>query len=140
MSTTVDAKGYVEMLMAADRAILRDLSISTSVMNPGTVELTMRVSSRMVNSQNFCHGGFLFTLADTASAYAVGSLGLEPATSDAQISYLRPATAGERLTARAEILQVTEKRCYTAVTISAPNDDTIALFRATLAHRGTSQN
>ncbi len=43
-----------------------------------SVELSMSVMDRMVDSQRVCHGGFLYLLADTAFAYARSAPGLGP--------------------------------------------------------------
>jgi acyl-CoA thioesterase len=37
---------------------------------PGNATLSMPVRSDMVNGHHICHGGMIFTLADTAFAYA----------------------------------------------------------------------
>ena len=36
----------------------------------GYAQLTMKVAEWMVQGHGVCHGGFLFTLADTAMAYS----------------------------------------------------------------------
>ena len=40
---------------------------------PGTAVLAMRVRETMVNGLDVCHGGFIFTLADSACAFASNS-------------------------------------------------------------------
>jgi acyl-CoA thioesterase len=136
MNTSPSPRSFVDTLMAADRSILRSLSIGLSSVRSGEVALSLKVTSAMVNSQNICHGGFLFTLADTASAYTVGSLGCEPATSEAQISYVAPVSVGDKIIASGEILQIAKKLVYTAVTLKNQRDEIVALFRATTVIRG----
>jgi len=45
-------------------------------MDEGVAVLTMTVTPQMLNGHKSCHGGQLFTLADTAFAYACNSQGL----------------------------------------------------------------
>ncbi|STV22619.1 phenylacetic acid degradation protein PaaD, thioesterase [Klebsiella pneumoniae] len=59
----------------------------------------------MLNGHQTCHGGQLFTLADTAFAYACNSQGLAAVASAASIDFLRPAFAGDRLVATARVKQ-----------------------------------
>ena len=40
---------------------------------PGYARMTMHVTMDMVNGHAICHGGYIFTLADTAFAYACNS-------------------------------------------------------------------
>ncbi len=69
---------------------------------PGAARLSMTVEPRMANGYGICHGGFIFTLADSAFAYACNTDGAVSVASHCSISFLRPARVGERLVATAE--------------------------------------
>jgi acyl-CoA thioesterase len=80
----------------------RHLGIELVEMGPGRAVTTMTVSPTMVNGHGIVHGGYLFLLADTAFAFACNSHGLMTVAHSAQIIFLEPARAGDRLVARAE--------------------------------------
>lgn len=105
MLTPQEAIGAME---EADREILALLGIEVNERGADHVVLEMSVRADMVNSQGFCHGGFVYTLADTAFAYAAGSDGVGPVTASAEILYLRGARLGDRL--RAEAVVATRAR------------------------------
>ena len=67
----------------------------------GYAQLTMKVAEWMVQGHGVCHGGFLFTLADTAMAYASNSYGEAHVALSASLDFLRPANEGDVLIAEA---------------------------------------
>ena len=72
----------------------RKMGIELIEMDDGFAQMSMTVSADMLNGHQTCHGGQLFTLADTAFAYACNSQGLAAVASAASIDFLRPAFAG----------------------------------------------
>ncbi|MGI4950368.1 MAG: hydroxyphenylacetyl-CoA thioesterase PaaI [Janthinobacterium lividum] len=69
---------------------------------PGTARMSMVVQARMLNGHGSCHGGFIFTLADSAFAFACNTGGLASVASQCSVSFLRPVLEGERMLAVAE--------------------------------------
>lgn len=68
---------------------------------PGACRMSMVVQPRMLNGLGACHGGFIFTLADSAFAFACNTSGMATVGSHCTISYLRPVLEGERMVASA---------------------------------------
>ena len=69
---------------------------------PGAARLSLRVLPSMLNGHGTCHGGIIFTLADSAFAFACND-GAQPAVAaQCSISFLRPVREGEHLIATAE--------------------------------------
>ncbi|MBA3742754.1 hydroxyphenylacetyl-CoA thioesterase PaaI [Sporichthya sp.] len=68
---------------------------------PGEVTVTMTVTKEHVNGFDICHGGVLFTLADTAFALACNSHGPMTVAAGADITFCKAAAPGDVLTARA---------------------------------------
>src|SRR3954452_11087221 len=58
---------------------------------PGYSELSMGIRVEMLNGHAICHGGFIFTLADSAFAYACNSYNLTTVASGCAIDFLAPA-------------------------------------------------
>ena len=94
------ARAVSAVMSAADRAA-QLLGIEAGEIADGQATMTMLVRPDMANSQGNCHGGILFSLADTAFGHACN--GSDDATVIAQASteFIRPAPIGARLTARA---------------------------------------
>lgn len=105
------------------------LGMAIVEVTPGTARLTMSVRQDMVNGHAICHGGMLFTLADTAFAYACNSYNLNTVASACSIDFLAPAHLGDSLVAEA-IERVTSGRSGVYdVTVSTAAGKTVALFR-----------
>lgn len=68
---------------------------------PGDAVVSMRVREDMLNGFAITHGGFVFTLADTAFAIACNEDERVTVAAGADISFLRSTVAGQTLTAHA---------------------------------------
>ncbi|MEC9248144.1 MAG: hydroxyphenylacetyl-CoA thioesterase PaaI [Pseudomonadota bacterium] len=75
------------------------LGISLEKVEVGYAILKMTVKDWMIQGHNVCHGGFIFSLADTAMAYASNSRNKVNVAMSANIDFLRPAELEETLTA-----------------------------------------
>ncbi len=95
------ARACAERMYAEDLAS-QGLGIKIAEVGPGHARLTMDVRSDMVNGHKICHGGFIFTLADSAFAFACNSYNLRTVAASAEVSFLKPAFEGETLTADAQ--------------------------------------
>ena len=115
-------------MWANDRAS-QGLGMQIAEVTPGRAVLTMPVREDMVNGLDVCHGGFIFTLADSAFAFACNSYNQLAVAQQNQISYLAPGKAGERLQAAAREQSRTGRSGVYDVTVTGEDGRTIALFR-----------
>ncbi|VTN08563.1 Acyl-coenzyme A thioesterase PaaI [Raoultella terrigena] len=105
------------------------LGIDIIEMDEGYAQMTMTVAPNMLNGHQTCHGGQLFSLADTAFAYACNSQGLAAVASAASIDFLRPAFAGDRLVATARVRQQGKLTGVYDIDIVNQQQKIVALFR-----------
>ena len=94
------ARRCAEHLAPLD-AVSRDLGIETVHVGPGRATLAMTITPTMTNGHGMAHGGYLFLLADTAFAFACNTYDEVTVAASADIVFVRPAQAGDRLTATA---------------------------------------
>ena len=80
----------------------RDLGMSLDHIAPGEASMTMTITDAMTNGHKTCHGGYIFTLADAAFAFSCNSRNQKCVAQHCQVSFLKPAFAGDVLTARAK--------------------------------------
>ena len=64
----------------------------------------MRVREDMLNGHDICHGGLIFTLADSAFAFACNSYNVNTVANGCTIEFLAPAHEGDVPTAIAREL------------------------------------
>ena len=107
----------------------KTLGIKIIEMDEGYAQMTMAVSPNMLNGHQTCHGGQLFSLADTAFAYACNSQGLAAVASAASIDFLRPAFVGELLPATARVKQQGKLTGVYDIEIINQQQKIVALFR-----------
>ena len=107
----------------------RSLGIEIVSVAPGAATLSMTVRPDMLNALDVCHGGLLFALADTAFAFACNSRDRRAFAQHCQISFLRPAVAGDVLQAQAEERRVAGRTGLYDVTVRRLDGEVIAEFR-----------
>ena len=96
---------------------------------PGFSELTMTVRADMLNGHAICHGGLIFTLADSAFAFACNSYNLSTVASGCAIEFIAPAREGDMLTARARERQLAGRTGIYDVEVANGRGEVVALFR-----------
>jgi len=96
---------------------------------PGQATLSMTVTPQMLNGHKICHGGYIFTLADSAFAFACNSYNQLTVAQQNQVTYLTPGRAGERLTATALETSREGRSGVYDVTVTGADGRKIALFR-----------
>jgi acyl-CoA thioesterase len=105
------------------------LGMELASVAPGLATLRMAVRPDMVNGHHICHGGLIFTLADTAFAYACNSYNLNTVASACHIDFLAPAQEGDVLEAVAIERSAAGRTGVYDVTVSVASGKTVALFR-----------
>ena len=97
-------------------------------MKAGGATLAMTVQPHMVNGQRIAHGGFIFTLADSAFAFACNSRNHRAVAAQCQITFIRPGKLGDRLVAVAREISRSGRSGIYDVRVSA-GEEVIAEFR-----------
>lgn len=122
------ARQCAERLYANDEAS-QALGIQIEIPAPGEAVARLEVTPSMVNGFGICHGGYLFTLADTAFAFACNAYGRVTLAAGASIDFLRPAHAGDRLEARAREQHRGRNHGIYDVIVSDQEGRAVAVFR-----------
>jgi acyl-CoA thioesterase len=100
MSPSADQPGPVEKMLASDAASGM-LGIELLEYGEGWARARMAVRGDMVNGHGICHGGLIFSLADTAFACACNSWGPVTVAAGGEIVFVAPARGGDVLVAEA---------------------------------------
>ncbi|MEP7330169.1 MAG: hydroxyphenylacetyl-CoA thioesterase PaaI [Betaproteobacteria bacterium] len=96
---------------------------------PGFAELSMTVRGDMVNGHAICHGGLVFTLADSAFAYACNSFNINTVAAGCSIDFLASGREGDVLTATAHMRAQGRRAGVYDIDVRNQKGETIALFR-----------
>ena len=95
---------------------------------PGQATLSMTVQPHMVNGQRIAHGGFIFTLADSAFAFACNSHNDKSVAAQGSITFIRPGKLGDVLVATAREISRSGRSGIYDVRVTA-GSEVIAEFR-----------
>ncbi len=135
MSDLETARRCAETMYASDDAS-RSLGITVTVDQPGDAIASMQVRADMVNGFGVCHGGLIFTLADTAFAFACNAYDQVSVAASAHIEFLRPAKLNDTLSARAREEHRGRKSGVYSVVVENQAGEQVALFRGRSASLG----
>ena len=128
MTPQARAERSAETMLARDAAS-RGLGMVIDHIAPGEATLTMRVRPDMLNGHLICHGGFIFTLADSAFAFACNTYNQLTVAQQNQITFLTPGKDGERLTATALETSRSGRSGIYDVTVTGEDGRKVAVFR-----------
>lgn len=115
--------------MWAEDSACQALDMRVLEVRSGYARMDMAVTSKMVNGHGTCHGGYIFTLADSAFAYACNSFGQRAVAQNCAITYVSPGRLGMRLVAEAQARLQQERAGIYDVTVRDETGQTIAEFR-----------
>ena len=93
------ARACADAMWAEDKAS-RAMGMKIEQVGPGFAVLSMSVGVDMVNGHGLCHGGYIFSLADSALAFACSSHNARQVAQHCQITYLAPGRLGMHAPAR----------------------------------------
>jgi acyl-CoA thioesterase len=122
------ARRCADLLWAGDRASAA-LGMTIEDVGPGRAELSMTVLEEMTNGHGMCHGGYIFTLADSAFAFACNTHNQRCVAQHCSIVYLAPAAKGARLTASARERQRVGRNGVYDVAVRNESGAIVADFR-----------
>ncbi len=128
MNPDARARKCADLMFAADAAS-PGLGMVITDISAGRATLTMRVRPDMLNGHRICHGGFIFTLADSAFAFACNSYNQLTVEQQNQSTYVNPGQADETLTAKAVEVSKTGRSGVYDVTVTGGDGRIIAHMR-----------
>jgi acyl-CoA thioesterase len=122
------AQRCAEAMWASDNAS-RALGMELMDVRPGRAAVSMTVTDRMVNGHGLCHGGYIFTLADSAFAFACNTYNQRTVAHHCSVTFIRPSRLGDRLLATAVERTRTDRNGIYDITVAAGDGSTVAEFR-----------
>ena len=100
MGDSLSPLAIAQTMFSRDRAS-QMLGMQIENCAEGRAVVSMKVTDVMVNGLSVCHGGFIFTLADSAFAFACNNTNFNTVAAGCSIEFLAPGKLGDTLTARA---------------------------------------
>jgi acyl-CoA thioesterase len=117
-----------EAMYERDRAS-QTLGMVLEEVRPGYARVRMTVRAEMLNGHGTCHGGLVFTLADSAFAFACNSRDVLTVAAGCSIEFLAPAREGDELVAEARERSLQGRTGVYDVDVTRAGGDLVATFR-----------
>lgn len=118
-----------QTMFAADTASREFMQMELLSCEPGRAVMRMAVRPPMLNGHAICHGGFIFTLADSSFAFACNSHNASTVAAGCSIDFLRPAKLGDVLTSEAVEQSRGKRSGIYDIRVRNQRDELVALFR-----------
>ncbi len=112
----------MEEVLDRDRGILEHFGMQVLTLGAGTCELQATVKPELINAAGFAHGGLMFAVADSACAYATGSLGARGATISSGFNFCKAARAGMTIHCVAEVISRSRRLVTLGARLSDASD------------------
>lgn len=131
MTTTPEtlAAQVGQAMFAVDRASKTTMGMELISCEPGRAVMRMTVDERHLNGHQICHGGFIFTLADSTFAFACNSHNKNAVAAGCSIEFLKPGRLGDVLTCVGVEQTLSGRHGIYDMKVSNQDGDVIALFR-----------
>ena len=118
-----------ETMYANDRATRETVGMDLVSCEPGRARMRMVVQDKHLNGHQTCHGGFIFTLADSTFAFACNSHNHNAVAAACSIEFLKPAQLGDVLSTEGVEQVLSGRNGIYDVKVSNQRGETVALFR-----------
>ena len=115
--------------MWAEDSASKGLGMQLISVEPGRAVLAMTITDRMVNGHNIAHGGYIFTLADSAFAFACNTYNQRCVAQHCGVTFIAPGKLGDRLIAKGVERQRAGRSGIYDITVTREDGTVIAEFR-----------
>lgn len=116
-------------MFAADTASRDTMGMQLLYCKPGEASMRMSIQDKHLNGHHMCHGGFIFTLADSTFAFACNSHNNATVASAASIEFLKPAHLHDVLTCEGVEQTLSGRHGIYDMRVTNQKGETIAMFR-----------
>jgi acyl-CoA thioesterase len=123
------ARAVGAAMFAADTASREFMHMELLTCEPGHASMRMEVRPELLNGLSICHGGFIFTLADSTFAFACNSYNTMTVAAGCNIDFLKPARLGDVLTCTGEEQSLQGRHGVYDMRVTNQRGETVALFR-----------
>jgi len=128
LSSQALAEACANAMWDGDNAT-RHLGMELVSVAPGEATITMTIAESMTNCHGTCHGGYIFTLADSAFAFACNTYNQRTVAQHCSVTFIAPAFRGDRLTAKAREVSRRGRGGIFDIGITNQEGEVIAEFR-----------
>lgn len=129
MSPEARAAKVGQTMFAVDAASKDTMGMELLSCEPGRASIRMVVKPLHLNGHQICHGGFIFTLADSTFAFACNSHNKNAVAAGCSIEFLKPARLGDVLTCEGVEQTLSGRHGIYDMRVTNQTGEVVAMFR-----------
>jgi acyl-CoA thioesterase len=123
------ARKVGETMFPVDVASKDTMGMALLACEPGRAVMQMEVKELHLNGHRICHGGFIFTLADSTFAFACNSYNRNAVAAGCSIEFLRPGKLGDVLTCVGVEQTLSGRHGIYDMQVTNQDGEVVAMFR-----------
>jgi acyl-CoA thioesterase len=123
------AKQVGQTMFAVDIASKDTMGMELVSCEPGRAVIRMEVKELHLNGHKICHGGFIFTLADSTFAFACNSYNKVAVAAGCSIEFLKSGQLGDVLTCVGQEQTLSGRHGIYDMKVTNQKGEVIAMFR-----------
>jgi acyl-CoA thioesterase len=123
------ARRVGQAMFAGDVASKDTMGMELLSCTSGRAVMRMRVDERHLNGHRICHGGFIFTLADSTFAFACNSHNKVAVAAGCSIEFLKPGQLGDVLTCEGVEQVLQGRHGIYDMQVTNQRGEVVAMFR-----------
>ena len=123
------ARQVGESMFAVDTASKDTMGMELLSCELGRAVIRMTVKELHLNGHKICHGGFIFTLADSTFAFACNSYNKAAVAAGCSIEFLKPGQLGDVLTCVGQEQTMSGRHGIYDMKVNNQKGEVIAMFR-----------
>lgn len=123
------AQAVGESMFASDVASRETMGMQLIECKPGYARMSMQVRELHLNGHKICHGGFIFTLADSTFAFACNSHNKIAVAAGCSIEFLKPGKLGDVLSCEGMEQTLSGRHGIYDMKVTNQDGEVIAMFR-----------
>ena len=123
------ARKVGETMFPVDVASKDTMGMALLACEPGRAVMQMEVKELHLNGHRICHGGFIFTLADSTFAFACNSYNRNAVAAGCSIEFLRPGKLGDVLTCIGVEQTLSGRHGIYDMQVTNQDGEVVAMFR-----------
>lgn len=124
----MDKANQIVNLMYDNDRFSKWLGIEKVLIEEGKSILKMTIREEMLNGFDIAHGGIVFSLADSALAFASNTYGKKSVSIEASTNWFQPLKLGDEIIAESKLKSISNKQAVFDIDISR-GEVLVASFR-----------
>ncbi len=134
------AEHIIRQLMLGNDAFSRWMDVRIVEISASTVKLSITINSSMTNGFGIAHGGILYSLCDSALAFASNAYGRQAVSIDTSISHLKPLKIDDTVVVTSITKNISGKLGHFEVLAHDQENQLVGIFKGTVFYNGKTWN